>query len=90
MNHQYSDREALPEKVAYFCFRTVRTASVNPIEMPPFLLAASAVIDGLTIVLLDCLSDENSYNSNVEIAISRLHRLIILKAMINALRFSPR
>jgi hypothetical protein len=58
--------------------------------MPPFQLAASAVIHGLTIVLLDSRSDENSYNSNVEIAISRLHRLIILKAMINALRFSPR
>ncbi|WP_222291381.1 hypothetical protein [Rhizobium leguminosarum] len=54
--------------------------------MAPFLLAASAVIHRLTIVLLDSLS-ENSYNSNVEIAISRSHRLIISKAMINALRF---
>jgi hypothetical protein len=58
--------------------------------MPPFQLAASAVIHGLTIVLLDSRSDENSYNSNVEIAISRLQRHVILEAMINALRFSPR
>ncbi|EGE59586.1 hypothetical protein RHECNPAF_203002 [Rhizobium etli CNPAF512] len=43
MNHQYSEREALPEKVAYFCFRTVLTDSVNPISMPPIMLAASAV-----------------------------------------------
>jgi len=58
--------------------------------MPPFLLGASTVIHGLTIVLLDSHSDENSYNSNVEIALSGLHPLLILKAMINALRFSPR
>jgi hypothetical protein len=47
--------------------------------MPPFL-APSAVIHGLTIVLLDSRSAENSYNSNVEIAISRLHWLITFKS----------